>query len=157
MITLNINLVSKPKFQPTGNATHFIVKTSPFSFSKATIYYIKEITLMCFFFTQTPIEIQGKVIITLWNEIKIHIYLLTGLIKQGSAVMALNLYVQTQAFPKSTIRMLYFHVMKHGICVDSCTVFLTLVLWHLKIEIKVGKKQARSFSVCGLRKISTTQ
>jgi len=48
MITLNINLVSKPKFQPTGNATHFIVKTSSYYYFKATICYIKKIIYVLF-------------------------------------------------------------------------------------------------------------
>lgn len=46
-----------------------------------------------FVFTWAPIEIQGEVIIRLWNEAKMHKYLLTDLIKEDSAVMALNLYV----------------------------------------------------------------
>lgn len=82
MITLNINLVSKPKFQPTGNATHFIIKTPPFSSCKATICYIKEIFLMAFFLTCSPIEIQGKIIIMQWNEIKKYIFI-KGLNKGG--------------------------------------------------------------------------
>lgn len=41
---------------------------------------------------------------------------------EDSAVMALNLYVQTQAFPKSTVRMLFPCSETWNLCKDSCSV-----------------------------------
>lgn len=72
-----------------------------------------------------------------------NIYLLKDLIKEDSPVLALNLYMKNQAFPKPTIRMFCFHKhrMEHRICVRTFAVFLTLVLWHLNIEIKADYRK----------------